>query len=119
MLCHIHIAAVQLDETPFLDALVWLCGSASKDMNGIEGKIAHVALEGVDDTIPSALQHDDEEQAAGHSKACGYSAHLVALDGTVYLLQCVQHSVISSESLCRRGYCRDSDSLLSAQSHRP
>ena len=64
-------------------------------MNGIEGETSHVVLERMDDTIASPLQHDEQEQSAHHGKACGYGAHHVAPQRSLYFVEKFKHTTNS------------------------
>ena len=101
-------------------SLEGLCGHTAEDMDGIEGEVTHIRLEGVDDPVACPLQYDDEEQATGYGKARSDGAHLIAHNGAVYLLKRIQHGVfISSEYSCQRDSSADRGSLRCALSDHP
>ena len=89
----LYVAVVQLDAPSFLQAVVGLGGPAGEDADGVERAVHGVLLEGMDEAVARAQQHDEHEDAPCHGETRQEGAQLVAPQGAVYFLPKVNHIV--------------------------
>ena len=87
--CHVHVTLIELYVASLLHAVVGHGGASAKHMDGVEREVTRIPLKGVYDSVASPLQHNDQEESAGHGKACGCRAQLVH----AYVVQHLAHGV--------------------------
>ena len=93
---HADVPVVQLNPSPFLDAVERLGSESRIDVDGIQRKSFGVLLQRMDDAIAGTEQHDEQENATRHRNARCRRTHLVAHDGSPYFLQSINHFMVPS-----------------------
>ena len=72
-----EVAVVETDAAPLHEAVVGDGRDARPDLNDVHGHLAGIVLEGMDEPVARAQQHDEQEDSHRHRKARQCRAQLV------------------------------------------